>query len=152
MKINIVLGDWSDDGHGKTDKVLLEVNKTKVEMQNAYKNSCKTLGVSFNHNDDFTGIEPQNPNRLIAVEYDDSRIPLEAFNILKENGFDLDFINYSDKDFIYIGEREFVELLMRFIRFSLPGFEWEYVKDETEYFNGYWDSNLNIQLGYGLYS
>lgn len=149
MKINIVLGDWSDDGHGKTDKVLLEVNKTKIEMQDAYKKSCKTLGVSFNHNDDFTGIKPQNPNRLIATDYCDAELPLEAYHILKENGFDLEFI---EEDEMYMCEGDFVDLLMQFIRFSLPGFEWEIVKDEVENFNGYWDNNLNVQFGYGLYS
>jgi len=56
-KMYLVLGDWSDDGHGKYEKVLVEVNKTIEEVQNAYKNSCKLTGISFNgSNEDFTGI------------------------------------------------------------------------------------------------
>ena len=44
----------------------------------------------------------------------------------------------------------FLELLMWFIALSLE-FEWKIINDEIPNFNGWWDKNLNIGLGYGLY-
>lgn len=42
--MKLVLGDWSDDGNGKTEEFILEVNKTVAEIQEAYKQSCKLTG------------------------------------------------------------------------------------------------------------
>jgi hypothetical protein len=32
-KMYLVLGDWSDDGHGKYKKILVKCNKTVKEIQ-----------------------------------------------------------------------------------------------------------------------
>ncbi len=53
-KMYLVLGDPSQDGHSQYDKVLFEVNKTLEEVQQAYKDSCKLTGISFNHSYDYT--------------------------------------------------------------------------------------------------
>ena len=33
----LVLGDWSEDGHGRSQKILVNVNKSVSEVQQAYK-------------------------------------------------------------------------------------------------------------------
>jgi hypothetical protein len=65
-KMYLVLGDWSNDGHGKHDKYLLESNVDVSVIQQAYKDSCKLTGVSFNHNEDYT---KRNRSWEIADEY-----------------------------------------------------------------------------------
>lgn len=56
MIYRLVLGDWSKDGHGYSKDVLIECNcNDVVDIQNAYKASCKKLGVQFNDDKDYTG-------------------------------------------------------------------------------------------------
>jgi len=158
-QIDIVLGDWSNDGHGKSKHVSIMINKTKFEMQKAYKASCEKLLISFdNHN--FTGIKRDwrdAEKYQIAAEYDEYVMTKEVARILFDNNcpiikeaFDEDG-EYSEEGF-YLDEDNIIELLMWFIQQSLPDFEWTkngVVKPEV--FNGYWDENLNIQIGYGLF-
>ena len=63
-KMYLVLGDWSGDGHGISEKVLIESNVSAQEIQEAYKASCKLTGVSFNHNNDYTGIKRSYDDNL----------------------------------------------------------------------------------------
>lgn len=166
-RIDIVLGDWSDDGHGTSEKYSIVMNKTKKEMQEAYKASCKALGISFNNNDDYTGIKGDRDRYHICTEYERPYVYPETLEILKNagcplteilvddggNGMTLKMLDIyiDDGQHVTIGKEEFIQLLMWFIGYSLPGFEWEDTEDETPVFNGYWDKGLNIQLGYGLY-
>lgn len=166
-KIYIVLGDWSNDGHSRSEKYLIKMNKTKKEMQDAYKASCKTLGISFNHNDDFTGVQRSYSERKkyqICAEYEDCTISKETLEILIAAGapladiFDEDALKWAmldsdaeEYESLFVNEDTFVSLLMWFISYSLEGFKWETTNDTVEVFNGYWDANLNVQLGYGLY-
>lgn len=54
-QMDIVIGDWSDDGHGKSKKIRVSTNKTKLEMQDAYLASLtyshwdKKLNVVFGY-------------------------------------------------------------------------------------------------------
>ena len=159
-RIDIVLGDWSDDGHGESEKYPILVNKSKKEMQDAYKASCKALGISFNHNEDFTGLEgsyDEQRDRQICSEYEDSRLSEHVIEVLREHGCDVMFNGYNLVDTIeeeeFVSEDMLVALLMWFIKYSMPDFEWKKVdeKDSIPTFNGFWDDNLNVQIGYGLY-
>ena len=71
-KMYLVLGDWSDDGHGKTDKILLESNKPVEEVQEAYRNSCKLMKIDFHDHDDG-----------ICVNYEQNSLTVEQVNVLK---------------------------------------------------------------------
>jgi len=162
-KIDIVLGDWSDDGHGKYEKITILVNQTKAAMQLAYKDSCKALGISFNHNDDFTGIEgssyKESKKRLVCAKYQETTISEYAFGILTGN-YDLEpeFIESIVTNEYWLEQDDFVKLLMAFIDYSFKkqmiDFHWEYpsATEEIPVFNGFWDDELNVQLGYGLYN
>lgn len=44
MLMYLVVGDWSDDGHGKTEKFLIESNKPIQEVRAAYNKGCKIAG------------------------------------------------------------------------------------------------------------
>ena len=44
MIYKLVLGDWSEDGHGISKNILVDCNCDNViDIQNAYKESCKKL-------------------------------------------------------------------------------------------------------------
>jgi hypothetical protein len=160
-KMYLVLGDWSDDGHGKHDKVLVESNKSVKEIQDAYKASCKLTGVSFNHNEDFTErkrdyIEKQKYH--IAAEYEQGfDVSDEAKQALRDAGFDVEkhFAYGMDEDNDQIEDNDviFLYLWTEFVKLSLPDLIINKIPedDNIPVINGYWDKNLNVQFGYGLY-
>lgn len=43
----IVLGDWSDDGHGETQNVCVRCSHTIDELHKSYKASCEKTGIFF---------------------------------------------------------------------------------------------------------
>ena len=153
-KMYMVFGDWSNDGHGKSKKILIETNIPVVDMQNAYKDSCKKLGISFNHNDDFTGIERDWKEKLkyhICTEYEEYTLSNEVISILKENNCPL-VTQLVENDNMVESIEVLLELLMWFIQQSLPNLKWKQVEDNIPVFNGYWDGNLNVQIGYGMFN
>ena len=154
----LVLGDWSSDGHGEYDKVLVESNKTVKEIQNAYKASCRLTGVSFNHNDDFTGRKRDYKEKQkyhIATEYEQGfDVSDEAKQALRDAGFDVDkHFAFGDSDQIEDNDVIFLHLWSEFVKLSLPDLIMNKIPEDNSIpvINGYWDKNLNVQFGYGLY-
>lgn len=150
------IGDWSDDGHWKNERIILESSHTKEQIVQAYKDSCKLTGVQFNYNDDYTGLGwtwQEKNARCIATEYEDGWMSKENIQILKKHGIDvLEGFDpeYVDEDSFYFdGVDNFVEILIKFIKLSLPTWEVKIVNDDIEWINGYGD--FNHQFGYWLF-
>lgn len=170
-KMYLVLGDWSDDGHGKYEKVLLESNLSVTDIQNAYKASCKLTGVSFNHNEDFTEtgrVFEEADKYRIACEYNNGMLSKFVFDILAKHGLTKKMLKEwdSENETFEDGEDEeneegfwlypelYVKLWIWFVKLSLPRcatINVVDVKDDTPVINGYWNDNLNVGFGYGLY-
>jgi hypothetical protein len=159
-KMYLVLGDWSDDGHGKYKKVLVEVNKDVAEVQQAYKDSCKLTGIQFNHNEDYTGKDRGGWQKAgeyrICTEYEMSVINDTCVDILVEHGLDINTMlpNYDIKTGeSYLDEEEYTALWFWFVGLSLTDLEYNEIKpkDDIPVINGYWNDVLNVQFGYGLY-
>ena len=73
-RVKLTIGDWSQDGHNQYEEFVYESNKSVHEIRQAYKDSCKLTGISFNHNEDYTGLNlkwdhPEYNSRKIATEY-----------------------------------------------------------------------------------
>lgn len=154
MIYKLVLGDWSDDGHGISKDFLFECNYDVHKIRQAYKDSCKKLGVTFNHNKDYTGLGLGYGNeRQVWTEYEEDGISKTAFEILDKaycfNGIEY----YEDNDKYYIEcEEDCAKLIMNFIALSMPeDFTYKLIEQEYEYINGYWNDELNHQFGYGLF-
>ena len=47
MVYKLVLGDWSKDGHKQSEDFLFDCNYDVHKIRQAYKDSCKKLGVAF---------------------------------------------------------------------------------------------------------
>lgn len=171
-KMYLVLGDWSNDGHGHYDKILVESNVSVKEVQNAYKSACKLTEVSFNINEDYTETKrdwQKAENYQIATGYEEPYCPGPALELLKKHGLTWKLVNemkptdefyeYEEEDFdnnekMPIDEELFINLWFWFIKLANPKIEIQRVseKDEIPCINGYWDKNLNIGFGYGLYN
>ncbi len=145
-KMYLVVGDWSEDEHGKFEKVLVEVNKTVEEVQNAYKDSVQLTKISFNNNNKYHGFD--GIDHLICVEYEDKNLSDSVIERFKELGCPKDILeNFIEKPFT----DTFTSLWFWFISLSLSNLEYKTTKDEIPNINGYWDKNLNAGFGYGLY-
>ena len=157
----LVLGDWSNDGHGRSDKVLVSSNKTVNEIQDAYKASCRLTGVSFNHNDDFTERQRgynEKKKYHIATDYEQGLdVSDEAKQALEDAGFDVEkhFAFGMDEEGYQIEDNDviFLHLWTEFVKLSLPDLIINKIieDDSIPVINGYWNKNLNVQFGYGLY-
>tara|TARA_R110000787_G_scaffold44901_7_gene109822 strand:+ start:3411 stop:3875 length:465 start_codon:yes stop_codon:yes gene_type:complete len=154
MKMKLVLGDWSDDGHGKSREVVYEVNATVFEVQEAYKESCKLTKIEFNHNENYVGDKAsfaERRDRAIGTEYENPYVSENTKEILE--GYGIAMSNFTE---IYQGDTtyylsDYEGLWWAFVALSLPTIIVQQVEDNIPCINGYWDDNLNVQFGYGLF-
>jgi hypothetical protein len=136
-KMYLVVGDWSDDGHGKYEKLLFEVNKSVEEVQQAYLNSCKLTGLSF-HDDG------------IACDYEDSSISKQQFEILEKYIGEKRLegcIEFDSEDYYIV---DFSNLWWEFVKISLPDLVYNEVENSIPVINGFW-GKLNHAFGYGMF-
>jgi hypothetical protein len=75
-KTTLVLGDWSDDGHGKTDRISITSNLDTKQIEKAYNKGAKKLGFNFVND--------------VANDYEDSLLPLPHLKTLIEHGLDIE--------------------------------------------------------------
>lgn len=157
----VPVGDWSKDGHNQCDTYYVETNYSAKEMRQAYKDTCKKIGLQMNHSDtDYTGLGLKfRDSRCLLSEYEESSISEEAVEILLEHGFDFDRVDgerdKNDKlilQEVYFSSEGVFDLFMWFISYSMPSdFEYKQVKLEAEPINGWWNKDLNEQIGYGVF-
>lgn len=60
--VQLVVGDWSDDGHGMTEKVVYKTNRSLAQIEAAHKKTVEKTGLDL---------------QCICQEYEDSTIPEE---------------------------------------------------------------------------
>jgi hypothetical protein len=171
-KMYLNIGDWSDDGHGKWEKILLESNLPVEDVQQAYKDSCKLTGVSFNHSENYTGVKrdwQEQRKYEICTEYEESSIQPETLEILLKFGFAEAFLNsedcfnddwkelYEKGESVYLGDcglpSDFYEIWVWFVKLSNSKLELKRIDTSNNIpnINGFWNENLNVQFGYGLF-
>ncbi len=151
-KMYLNVGDWSQDGHNQYKQVLVTVNKTVDEIRQAYKDSCKLTGISFNHNEDYTGLKLgyDSPFR-IATEYENSVISSEAMEVLSKFGITFE-MDEGENEYYIGGVDEFTRIWFQFVTLSLPDLVWSSdAKPAYPSINGFWNDGLNCQFGYGLF-
>lgn len=163
----VPIGDWSKDGHNQSEDFYVYCNYPVEAMRQAYKDTCKKIGLQMNHNENYTGIEGLGYRtwRYLLTEYEESSISEDAVEILLNHGFKFsedelpsDEFEYHDGRFIAVSSvsastETVFKLFMWFISYSMPkDFEWEELNLEAEPIVGYWNKGLNQQIGYGVFS
>lgn len=154
-KFKISIGDWSEDGHNQYEEFVYSSNYPVDKLRQAYKDSCKLTGLQFNHNENYTGLKDHSnygTKRHICTEYQDDSISSLAKKILNEHGIDThDFEQDACAD-------NFVNLILDFIALSMPkDFDYQeeaFKKSELKKIdplNGWWNPQLNVQFGYGIF-
>jgi len=161
---SVIMGDWSGDGHSQSEIYYVSSNYSGEEMRQAYKDTCKKIGLQLNHNANYTDIKQLDEWRSgeqwrqLLTEYEQSSISEEAVEILLEHGFDFSRVD-GERDEIdrfivqeaYFDSESVFDLFMWFISYSMPeDFKYEQFKIDAEPING-WGNGLNHQIGYGIY-
>ena len=119
---NLVIGDWSDDGHGKTATITIKSNLTSKGIEKAFKVGAKKIGV------DITSL---------CEDYEDYGLPDEAIAKLKKAGYEGD----EEEGFLEAGYESFAAIYLFTVKIGDPSFEYKEVDGK----------NINIG-GYGLLS
>jgi hypothetical protein len=151
-KFYVVLGDWSEDGHGKHSKVLIESNICLEELQKAYKDSCAETKFDF-HRIVCHRYEEYGLTAEIFDLFNDFHCPIETLGLERLDGRKLEEkITEDNCESYYFNEFSFINALMWFIGLSVKK-EWVWRKIDLNipFFNGYWSETLNVSFGYGLY-
>lgn len=129
-KINLTIGDYSSDGHGKKEDYLIESNITLAELKKAYAIGSEKVG--------FDLIDQ------IAAEYEDSSFPQKHLLKLKELGFDYDLFDekYCRDDDLNLQDEEYVDIFLFICKLGNEEFKYEFLNDDSDN----WDIG-----GYGLF-
>lgn len=156
MIYKLELGDWSGDGHRLSESFLFDCNYDIHKIRQAYKDSCKKLGIAFNYKEDYTGLSLSLASeRLIWTGYQESSISQTAFDILNNakcfHGVKVKYIEEESSYFVY-GIEDGAKFIMNFIAFSMPeDFRYKLTKEpKVESINS-WNDELSQQFGYGLF-
>lgn len=167
-KFKFVIGDWSDDGHGKKDYVYFKSNKSANEIREAYWKSCFISGVAFHHSDygnmsRYNHMTKDYANKdgyieaikhRVLCDHDDNIISAVAMKSLRNFGLTENiFQDCSNEDGSHsiVNAEDLATLLLWFIGKSIDNFQYSIIQDKVECINGFWSSDLNTGFGYGLY-
>lgn len=100
--INILIGDMSADGHGKTRSEVYLCNKPATEVEAAYKIGTEKLGFDFRED--------------VASEYEESTITQYQLDRLAEHGCHPD-VETSEVEGVYdIYQNEYLEAFLFIVR------------------------------------
>jgi hypothetical protein len=161
----VPVGDWSKDGHNQSIDYYVKANYPASAMRQAYKDTCKKIGLQMNHNENYTDIEELSKYkkghgwRFLLTSYEESSIDENAVEILLEHGFDFNRVDgeRDENNKMIVQDVGFCDdavfdLFMWFILYSMPDdFKYEQIVIDAEPIIGYWNSELNHQIGYGVF-
>lgn len=165
MRFSITIG--SDcSGHGKHDVFVLESNHSLLDMVDAYKNTCKLIGLQISGGEDYTGVGGSQ----LCSEYQECTASKQDYDQFLKFGIDLqqystDIVDTKSLDrYVYLNNPQlFMDLVIDFIKLSLPSLTCEeaYFKNsELNKYDAYGNAlieeitnrrDIDIQFGYGIY-
>lgn len=142
-KYEIVLGDWSGDGHSISERYLISTNKTNHEITLAYEQACQKVGWNFH---DLCEDYEDNVISTEKLEQMESVLGMNVFNSDIFNS-DIDIDKNEDGDGYCFYSDSYLKLLLAFIKSQDPDLILEVVVDKT--------AKLIVKhcsFGYGLFN
>lgn len=149
-KFRIPIGDWSGDGHGKDEDMLVVSNKPLEQIRELYFQACDKIGFSLDGSYKETELTPMS-------RYQDYRFEKETLKALLDFG-----VKIEQEDIDYIEEQEstdgydlFINIILAFIKTQDAELELEVIPSESFpmfQFYGFDDKKRHIgYFGYGLF-
>ena len=127
--IPFTIGDWSHDGHGRTEVVQIKTTASDEDIRTAYKASEKLFGFRMHS---------------VCEEYEDHALPRAVTTSLAQHGF-----SFHDVDTTWIDVDAYIKIVLFFINKSLPADKaLEVVENEEADLH----DTLGYSFGYGLFS
>lgn len=146
FKFEIEIGDWSNDGHGKTASFTLESNKDIDYIRTAFLNSAKWASSEGN--------EIFDPQRWCRKYGDDTITSehlaalVEKFPALKAAAIEL---SSNDPEEVYLDPEFMVDWTVEFIKMLDPSITIELSEPLPQlHAFGYHNGEKIGQIGYGL--
>jgi hypothetical protein len=133
-RIELIIGDWSGDGHERTDKFIIDSNLNKNEIVEAYERGVDIIGFDLSTD--------------VCDDYEDHYMPLDKYATLTRLGFiypreyDGDAINIEG-DAVYMHSELFAYIYLFFVKKGNDQFDFSMIKFTTE-------NSIPIG-GYGLF-
>lgn len=119
--IDLVVGDWSRDGHGISEKYTVECNYNSKDVWGAIKAAKKWLELGE-----------------MCSDYEDSTIRQPDFDKLVEAGIDLTKYEYYDnEEEIHMCSDSWVMFNMWLAKTQLPDLEYKEVNNKSLEIGGY---------------
>lgn len=150
-----VVGDWSDDGHGKKVTFSFKCTHSEEDIQKLYLQAAEKSGIwmheTLPYNDGTDRIE-------LCCSYADFNLLPEHIRRLEDLGIHTQFItesidpNYVDDDgnLSYFMHAESVfNVFMHMVHSQDNSVVWSMIKEKP--LNGYWSKNFNYSFGYGVF-
>jgi hypothetical protein len=138
----IPVGDWSQDGHNMCKNVTFFSSRPAEELRAAYNASVAKTGLTFDH---------QHKGEQICTDYGDAALKPVVQKKLAALGYDLSRIEDTD----CVQPAELADMVMWFAGLSIDDFEYTAKgrprQKDGRVLNGYWNKELNVQFGYGLF-
>lgn len=136
--VNIPIGDWSDDGHGKFQNFIFEVPSefTKEVLIESYRRNKEKFQFGLA---DF------------ARDYEDCTIPKEKVRKLIAAGLDTsDFELLAEEDNVYLSVDDMFQIAIFFIGHGLEGFNYRMAPEPDFTLFASWQGP-ETSIGYGLF-
>lgn len=129
--VDLVVGDWSHDGHEKTNVVAVKINVTPNELRSAYENGTKEVGFDL--------------TRDVAADYKDNVLSNERMKVLVANGYDeftVERVEYDNDSSDYTGDYRlrvdsFVDVWLFIAKLGDPSLTYEIVNNDSVNIGGY---------------
>ena len=137
-QIRLTIGDWSDDGHGRTADFIVNSNQPVEEVREAHFKIQETTGVDI---------------ESICSEYEEDEIDEESVEILKDMGFQ--FSNSTGMGDGITNPAEMARLWVFLLQKAEPNLKLEIQNDDIPnlHFYGLDEKGRHISsVGYGLFS
>lgn len=129
QRIALVVGDWSDDGHGRADHISIDCNISASKLEAAYKKGAKICDVDLTEH--------------VCRDYQDSELDSESIERLEKFGFKIEDFLDGDEEPYHLDDDSFALLWLFIAKLGYPSLEYELVEDDYK-------NRINIG-GYGLY-
>lgn len=140
------LGDWSNDGHGRTEKIIMTSNYPVENVCDAYLKAVKQSGVAVHAHSN-----TRKSFNCLCEEYErnqfswDEASGLEKIGITKKKLHGI--ITQFENKLFSPSTEEFANLFMEMAKTQLPLLKWSHVEDKTETVQDY----ITGFFGYGLF-
>lgn len=146
----IVIGDWSDDGHGKHETYIFNCSHDAHDVKKGYLQAVEKSCIALH---DVSYKEFSNPQEIqsIFTKYEDSKIDkylVEKLKSLLNVDFEIFSNSIEDNGSIYFGPEDIAKLFFEMVKSQIKDFSYEIVK-KLKTINGYWSEDFNFTFGYG---